>query len=177
MNVPETFQTERLILRKPCMDDAVVILETYAQDPEVTRYLVWKPHKNMQETEQFLLACGQLWRTGKDFAYAITLKENDRLIGMCDLHPTSFKIEIGYVLAHSYWGQGYMTEVLRALIEWAFSQPEIFRVQAVCDVENIASARVMEKAGMTREGLLRRYVLHPNISDEPRDAYIYAVVK
>ncbi len=177
MKPPETFATERLHLRKPRMEDAPVIFEAYAQDPEVTRYLVWKPHQNMQETEQFLLACGQLWRTGKDFAYAITLKENDRLIGMCDLHPMSFKIEVGYALARPYWSQGYMTEALHAVIEWALAQPDIFRVQAICDMENVASARVMEKAGMAREGLLRRYALHPNISDEPRDAYIYAIVK
>ncbi len=70
-----------------------------------------------------------------------------------------------------------MTEILRTVIDWAFTQSEIFRVQAFCDLENPASARVMEKAGMAREGLLRRYVLHPNISDEPRDVYLYAVVK
>ena len=63
------------------------------------------------------------------------------------------------------------------MIDWALEQPEIFRIQAVCDVENIGSARVMEKAGMEREGTLRRYVLHPNISDEPRDVYMYAIVK
>ena len=63
------------------------------------------------------------------------------------------------------------------MIDWAFKQPDIFRVQAICDVENIGSARVMEKAGMVREGLLRRYVVHPNISDEPRDAFLYAIVK
>lgn len=177
MKVPETIQTERLLLNKPRIDDAPAIFDSYAQDPEVTRYLVWKPHKNIRETEQFLLACRQLWHTGKDYAYAITLKENDKLIGMFGLHPMNLKIEVGYVLARPYWSKGYMTEVLRAVIEWAFSQPDIFRVQAICDVDNIASARVMEKAGMTREGLLQRYVLHPNISDEPRDAYIYAVVK
>ena len=177
MNPPEQIQTERLLLRKPRMDDAHVIFETYAQDPEVTRYLVWKPHKNLQETEQFLLACGELWRTRKDFAYAITLKEDDKLIGMFGLHPLKLKIEVGYALARPYWGKGYMTEVLRAIIGWAFAQPDIFRVQAICDVENFGSARVMEKVGMVREGLLRRYVLHPNISDEPRDVYMYAVVK
>ena len=177
MKAPETLQTERLLLRKPRMDDAPVIFDTYAQDPEVTRYLVWKPHQNIRETEEFLLACGQLWRTGKDFAYAITLKENDKLIGMFGLHPLKLKIEVGYALARPYWGQGCMTEVLRAVIDWAFVQPDIFRVQAICDVENLGSARVMEKAGMSREGLLRRYVLHPNISAEPRDAYMYAVVK
>jgi ribosomal-protein-alanine N-acetyltransferase len=173
----ETLQTERLLLRKPRMDDAPVIFETYAQDPEVTRYLVWKPHKNIRETEQFLLACGQLWREGKDFAYAITLKANDRLLGMFGLHPMNLKIEVGYALARLYWGKGFMTEALCAVIDWAFAQPDIFRIQAICDIENIASARVMEKAGMTREGLLRRYVLHPNISDEPRDCFMYAVVR
>jgi RimJ/RimL family protein N-acetyltransferase len=173
----ETIQTGRLILRKPRMDDAPVIFESYAQDPEVTRYLVWKPHKDMQETEQFLSACLQLWQLRKDFAYAIILREIGRLIGMFGLHPMQMKVEVGYALARPYWGKGYMTEALHAVIDWAFMQSEIYRVQAFCDVENVGSARVMEKAGMTREGLLRRYVVHPNIRDKPRDAYMYAVVK
>ena len=177
MKPPETFHTEHLRLRKPRMDDASVIFERYAQDPEVTRYLVWKPHKSIQETEQFLLACGQLWHTGKDFAYALTFKNDDSPIGMFGLHPMNMKIEVGYALARPHWGKGYMTEILRAVIAWAFDQTDVYRVQAICDVENIASARVMEKSGMTREGLLRRYILHPNISDEPRDAFIYAVVR
>lgn len=177
MKPRETLETERLTLRKPRMDDASVIFERYAQDPEVTRYLVWQPHKSIQETEQFLLACGQLWQTGKDFSYAITLKNDDNPIGMFSLHPMNIKIEVGYALACPYWGKGYMSEILRAVVGWAFEQPDIYRVQAFCDAENIASARVMEKAGMTREGLLRRYVLHPNISDEPRNVFIYAIVK
>ena len=177
MKALETIQTKRLHLRKPRMEDATAIFDGYAQDPEVTRYLVWKPHKNIQETEQFLLACGQLWQREKDFAYAITLKETETLIGMFGLHPMNLKIEVGYALAQPYWGKGYMTEVLHAVIHWAFTQPDIFRVQAFCDVDNIGSARVMEKAGMLREGLLRRYVLHPNISAEPRDVYMYAIVQ
>jgi ribosomal-protein-alanine N-acetyltransferase len=47
----------------------------------------------------------------------------------------------------------------------------------VCDAENVASSRVLEKAGMTREGLLRRYAMHPNVSDEPRDSLCYALTK
>lgn len=96
---------------------------------------------------------------------------------MLEIHTKWFKLEIGYGMARTHWDKGYMTEALRAVINWAFTQPDVYRVQALCDVDNIGSARVMEKAGMTREGLLRRYVLHPNISDEPRDAYLYAIVK
>ena len=55
--------------------------------------------------------------------------------------------------------------------------PDVFCEFATCDVENLASARVVEKAGMTREGLLRRYIIHPNISGEQRDCYLYAIVK
>jgi ribosomal-protein-alanine N-acetyltransferase len=53
-------------------------------------------------------------------------------------------------------------------------QPAVFRIGAVCDVDNIGSARVMEKAGLVREGVLRRWLVHPNISDEPRDCFSYA---
>lgn len=177
MKPPERFETERLTLRKALLRDAPVIFESYAQDPEVTRFLIWNPHQNIRETEQFLARCQELWQSGDDFAYAIALKGTDHLIGMFGLHPMQLKVEVGYALARPYWGKGYMTEALCAVIDWALSQPDIFRVQAFCDVENIGSSRVMEKAGMQQEGLLRRYVLHPNISNEPRDAFLYAVVR
>jgi ribosomal-protein-alanine N-acetyltransferase len=177
MKPPKTLQTERLLLRRPHLEDATAIFERYAQDPDVTRYLVWEPHRSIQETYRFLMACNELWQAGKDFAYAVVLKEDSVLIGMFAIHPMNMKIEVGYVLARPYWNKGYMSEALRGVIDWAFTQIDIFRIQAICDVDNIASARVMEKAGMTREGLLRRYVLHPNLSDKPRDVYVYALVK
>jgi ribosomal-protein-alanine N-acetyltransferase len=70
-----------------------------------------------------------------------------------------------------------MTEALTPIVEWALAQPRIFRVWATCDIENRRSARVLEKVGMQFEGVLRRYVVHPNVSDEPRDALLYARVK
>ena len=70
-----------------------------------------------------------------------------------------------------------MTEAVRAVVSWAISEREVYRVWAVCDVENPASARVMEKAGMQEEGILRRWTMHPNSSDEPRDCYCYAMTK
>ena len=87
------------------------------------------------------------------------------------------RLDCGYVLARRWWRQGLMTEVLGEVTLWAFRQPSVFRIGAVCDVENIGSARVLEKSGFIREGLLRRWLLHPNISDEPRDCYSYARVR
>ena len=87
------------------------------------------------------------------------------------------KWELGYVLARSHWSRGYMTEVVKAVIGCALSQPGIYRVWSVCDIENVASARVMEKAGMTKEGILRRWSVHPNVSAAPRDSYCYSMTR
>ena len=149
----------------------------WAQDLEVTRYLTWHPHKSIEESHEIIKLCLKLWEGEDDHPYMLTLKENDHPIGMIALHPDGFKVALGYVLAKRYWGKGYMTEATREMTKWLLKQPDVFRVFATCDVENLASARVMEKAGMTREGLLRRYIIHPNISDEPRDCYMYAIVR
>jgi RimJ/RimL family protein N-acetyltransferase len=88
-----------------------------------------------------------------------------------------FRVRLAFVLARPYWGRGYITEAARTLIEWAFYQPEIYRVEAYCDVENRASIRVLEKIGMQREGVLRRSGYAPNLSEEPRDSFCYAKVR
>ena len=92
------------------------------------------------------------------------------------MHPEGFKVAIGYVLAQQYWNKGYTTEAALAVTNWLLKQPDVYRVFATCDLENPASARVMEKVGMQCEEILRKYIIHPNISDEPRDSYMYAIV-
>lgn len=96
---------------------------------------------------------------------------------MIDVRPQGQRVEIGYVLARAFWNHGYITEAAQAMVDWALRQPEIFRVWAVCDVDNVASSRVLEKIGMRREGVLRRWIIHPNMSAEPRDCYCYAITK
>ena len=64
-----------------------------------------------------------------------------------------------------------------AIVEWIFSVPAVWRLSATCDVENLASARVLEKAGLTREAILRRAIVRPNLSPEPRDAFMYSKVR
>ena len=85
--------------------------------------------------------------------------------------------DIGYVIGRNHWGRGYVTEAAKAMVDWAIHLDSIYRVWAVCDVENIASSRVLEKVGMQREGILRRYIVHPNRSVEPRDCFVYARVR
>jgi [ribosomal protein S5]-alanine N-acetyltransferase len=70
-----------------------------------------------------------------------------------------------------------MTEALTEIARWALNRDDIWRIGGVCDVENLASARVMEKVGMMRDGLLRRWIMHPNVSDEPRDCFSFAKIR
>ena len=104
-------------------------------------------------------------------------KGSDSAIGLFEIRLEDFKAELGYGLGKAFWGKGYTTEAARTVVDWALAQPSIYRVWAVCDVDNIGSRRVMEKIGMQREGILRREIIHPNISAEPRDCYLYSIIK
>lgn len=177
MKPPDSIETTRLSLRPVHLDDAEAIFGSYAQDVETVKYLIWKPHQNIEETRTFLGLCIQNWQDGSAFPYAIVLKENNQLIGMLELRIQGHQSNLGYVLAKAFWGSGLMSEAVSAVVAWALAQPSIFRVSATCDVENVASARVLEKAGMKREGVFYRHTLHPNISPEPRDVFGYAIVK
>ena len=177
MRPPEIIDTPRLRLRPPVMEDALSIFEDYAQDAQVTRYLLWRPHKGIKETHDFLERSIAAWETGCEYSWVLTQRGDDRLVGMVGIRIDGSKVELGYVLARPHWGRVYMPEAVRAVIEWALEQEGIYRVWAVCDVENSASVRVLEKVGMQREGVLRRWNIHPNPSDEPRDCFRYSIAK
>ncbi|MGE0131088.1 MAG: GNAT family N-acetyltransferase [Blastocatellales bacterium] len=177
MKPPEIIETQRLKLRPPVMADAEAIFTEYAQDAEVATYMIWRPHKNIEETRDFIRRCVFEWENGSAFSWVIQRKDGGRLMGMIESRIKGHMMDIGYVLAREHWGLGYMPEAARPIVDWALAQSGIFRVWALCDVDNLPSARVMEKIGMRREGILRRWTIHPNISDEPRDAYCYSIVK
>lgn len=165
------------MLRLPSVRDAEAIFSSYAQDSEVTRFLRWRPHKDIHETECFLANCAVAWEGNVRFPYVITRKDCCVVVGMIEVRVDEFKADVGYVISRENWGQGIATEALRSLVAWALGEDSIYRVWALCDVENPASGRVLEKVGMRREGMLRRQMIHPNVSDAPRDCYCYAVVK
>jgi RimJ/RimL family protein N-acetyltransferase len=177
---PETFTTERLMARVPRVEDAGAAFAAYASDPEVTRYLSWRYYTEVEPLRKFLHSVMDTWETGEGgghYGWMLCLRGTDTLIGSIGVGFDAHGAVIGYVLGRAYWGRGLMTEVVRFVAAWALAQPPLSRVWAFCDAENLASARVMEKAGLVREGLLRRWQVCPTIGPEPRDCLIYAKVR
>ncbi|MBO0661091.1 GNAT family N-acetyltransferase [Jiella sp. MQZ9-1] len=168
----EVFTTARLKLRPLIQQDTRAIFEGYARAPQIMRYMTWRPHNAIGETEAFVARsiAAEAART-----YAIVEHDAPDLCGVFTLRrPEAHRLGFGYVLAKPFWGRGYISEVLTTVADWALHQDGIWRIADICDVDNHASARVMEKAGFLRDGVLRRYRVRPNLSTEPRDSYLYA---
>jgi ribosomal-protein-alanine N-acetyltransferase len=174
---PASFETERLRCRRTRPEDSPALFAAYATDPEVTRYLVWPPYRELAPLAAFVNGLVAEWDAGQGYRFELCLRGSDTPIGSIHLHPQGGPVSIGYVLARAHWGRGLMAEALRAAADLALAQPEVYRVSCFCDAANTASARVMEKAGLAFEGRLRRFHPAPNLGPEPRDCLLYAKVK
>jgi len=174
MNFPDVYETHALRLRLPQLEDASIIFNRYSQDSEVVRYLSWRAHTSVLQTRQFLKHCLSAHTQEASRAWVIEDKQDHELFGMIDLRWEETSASFGYVIAKRYWGQGITTQALCAVRDLALMQSQVYRFWGVCDVENSASARVMEKAGLALEGRLKRYVVHPNVDSAPRDCFCYA---
>jgi [ribosomal protein S5]-alanine N-acetyltransferase len=172
---PEALETGRLRLRRAEQVDAPAIFE-YASDPEVTRLMEWRTHTSPNESAGFIEMTEKEWISGAQFTWVITVKPSNFVIGAIRCSRPGHRADIGYVLNRRYWGNGYATEAASRVTEMLFDETAVWRVWATCDVDNLASARVLEKIGMTREGRLRSYGTRPNLGPKPRDAYNYAKV-
>jgi [ribosomal protein S5]-alanine N-acetyltransferase len=177
MRPPPTFTTARLLAHPVRSEDAPDVFAAYANDPEVTRYLAWKAYPDPEPLAVFLAAREGDWIAGNHFVWQLRLQSDRAIVGALGIIIEDHRALFGYVLGKRYWGQGYAAEALRHQIDWALAQPGIHRAWAYCDLENPTSARVMEKAGMTREGILRRWHVCPTIGPEPRDCFVYAKVR
>ena len=159
-NFPE-LHTPRLLLRRLRMEDAEDIF-AYASDPQVTPYLMWETHRSIADTLDFLERTLQSYRDGGLPVWAIEHVAEKKVIGSCgfaDLAARHARAEVGYAIGRKYWRQGIMTEALRAMLRYCFEVLQLNRVEARCDVENTGSWRVMEKAGMKFEGVLRQNII------------------
>ena len=170
-------ETERLLLR-PFVEDDWRAVHEYAADPEVCRYMAWGPNTE-ESTKEFIKSAiaNQDERPRISFPFAVVLKATGELVGGCKIHISSRgdrESWIGYCLNRGYWGEGYGTEAAGALLEFGFGKLDLHRIFATCDPENVASARVLEKIGMTREGHLRQ---HKWQKGKWRDSFLYAILE
>ncbi len=177
--LPDRLETARLVLRRHVAADAEAIFNGWATDIEVTRYLSWRPHPSIATTVELLERYERAWRTGEgEQAFMITERSApDRPLGCIGIAFVGHAAEVGFVLARAWHGRGVMTEALQCLLTHTIALPGTWRVSAICEAENKASARVLEKAGMAREGGLKRFAMFPNLSDTPRDCLVFALVR
>jgi len=171
-----TMETDRLILRKISLADEEEIF-SYASIPEVSKYVSWECHETIEDTREFINLT--LERYSKDEAgeWALVLKNTNRIIGIAGFvqyRKEHKSIEVGYVLARDYWRQGFAAEAVQRLIRFAFTEMSLNRVEAVHFPDNEASGRVMQKVGMTYEGLMREKVF---IKGHFQDLKQYAIIK
>ncbi|MDH5483379.1 MAG: GNAT family N-acetyltransferase [Candidatus Bathyarchaeota archaeon] len=172
----EICQTERLILRDLEEADWKPV-HSYASNPEVVRYVDWGPNA-VGETRNFIqrAIATQKERPRRNYHFAIVLNAQNRLIGACGIYvsnPGNREGWIGFVLNRHFWGQGYATEAAKALLVFGFKKLNLHRIFATCDPANIASARVLEKIDMQREGRLRE---HKWVKGKWRESLLYAIL-
>lgn len=172
----ELYSTDRLTLRRPESTDAAAIFDTYASDPEVTRFLSWSQHESVADAEKFIKFSDAAWEAWEAGPLLIEEKESGRLVGSTGVEfETAYRASTGYVIAKDDWGSGYATEALEGVLH-LLEGSKVWRVEALCHEDHPVSARILEKAGFELEGVLRRHTIFPNLAPEPQDVKLFARV-
>lgn len=154
----QPIHTLRLLLRPFRITDMEDMFRNWASDAEVTRFLTWPPHESVEVTRTLLQSWILRYEQGDYFNWAIEWKESHQVIGnisVVKLDESKDAAEMGYCLCRSFWGQGIMPEALQAVMAYLFDTVGLNRIAACHDANNPKSGRVMQKAGMKYEGMLR----------------------
>ena len=177
---PEMFdlETKRLLLSEITMDDLDNIHRLHSI-PEVDEFNTLGIPNKLNDTKKIILPLieARLKIPRDSYTWKIILKETNQFIGLAGLSLSNDKFKLGeiyYKLHPDYWGKGYATDVAKRLIRKGFEDFDLQKVEAGVATENIKSIRVLEKAGMIREGLRRKIL---PIRGEWKDNYHYAIVK
>ena len=176
MRAPEKIETSRLLLVRPTAADVGAIIQRYASDADVTRYVAWPRHTSVTDTEFFLKFSDHEWSRWPAGPYLARLRADGSLIGSTGLaFESDATASTGYVFAKDAWGNGYASEALRAMIDLA-RDLHVTRLYAICHADHRASAHVLEKGGFTREKILPGYITFPNLrTSGPSDVFSYAL--
>lgn len=172
MTIPTILLTDRLLLRKPRMEDGSALFQSCLSDPEVTRFLTWQVHRSVGETEKLVRESVARWDDTTQAHWVVTLLDARGAEGMLSLRLET-SANLSYFLSRRLWGKGLMAEAIVAAVGWAMEQPEIGRVWAFCECGNVRSIRVLERSGFVCEGKRERYAVFPNIAPEALDCLVY----
>ncbi|MFC1996561.1 GNAT family N-acetyltransferase, partial [Chloroflexota bacterium] len=168
--------SSRLILREYTEADFQGV-HMYAKDPETVRFMTWGPNSH-QETRDFieLAISQQSIEPRRNYHFAVTLKENNHLVGGCGIHCHRMlhkSAEIGYCFNKQFWMQGYATETTGALLKFGFESMQMHRIIARCHPDNVGSERVMQKNGLRKEA---HFVQELWQREQWRDSLLYAIL-
>ena len=151
-------ETTRLRLRRARMEDAEPMFRNWANDPDVTKYLTWPVHANLEVTRTLLENWADSYQNSDYYQWMIELKEIGEPIGsiMASTTGRAESAHIGYCIGKAWWHKGIMTEAVKAVMEFLFDEVGYHRVEAMHDPNNPNSGKVMKKCGMRYEGTLRQ---------------------
>lgn len=152
-------ETERLILRRLTIADSEDAFNNWCSSYDVSKYVTWEKHESVESTKKLF----EMWEKEYDnpdtFRWIVELKDTSDLIGTIDVASKKLlpygTCEIGYCYSNKFWGKGYATEALKAVIKYLFEEADAETIYAEFMINNPASGRVMQKAGMTFEGVVR----------------------
>ena len=173
---PKLIESERVCLRLTLESDLPALLAVNG-DEEVARFLGVAPWQAMADAEAWFQRMSALQAAGSALEFAIVAKRTGSVIGRCGLFEfdeLNAQAGVGYVLGRAHWGQGFMREALTALIDCAFLEMHLRRLEARVEAPNTASAALLERLGFTREGVLReRWITN----EETVDAEVYGLLR
>lgn len=174
-NLP-VLETERTKIRKITIEDLDDMYD-YCSDEAVSEHAIWYSHKSLDDTKGFIEFVLKAYNKCEVTPWGIEDKNTNRLIGTCGFvywNIIHSRAELGYALSRDYWNKGIMSEVVRGIIDFGFKEMDLVRIEARCHPKNIGSARVMEKSGMTFEGILRKQLF---AKGQHQDVKMYSIVK
>ncbi|RQR48550.1 N-acetyltransferase [Burkholderia sp. Bp9002] len=172
---PATLTTARLTLRPLEEEDAHALFEIWA-DAEAMRYFSIPAMVDFDEARERIARKLTTAADGMDFNCVLESRATGEVVGECALFHVNAqcrRAEIGFSLKRRHWGSGYMGEAAAALVEHAFGAMNLNRLEADIDPRNVASARVLERLGFVREGLLRERWI---VGDEVSDSALYGLL-
>ncbi|AWV03677.1 N-acetyltransferase [Burkholderia sp. JP2-270] len=165
---PVTLNTSRLVLRPLREADTQAFFEIWS-DAEAMRYFSFAPMTDIEQAAERVARNLRTSAGGQDFACVLESRETGETLGECALFHANEqcrRAEIGFSLQRKYWRGGYMREAASAVIDHAFGTLRLNRLEADIDPRNVASARLLERLGFVREGLLReRWIVGEEVSD------------